>query len=196
MRSPPRSSTSAAGLRCARAPPRRRARRVVDAAGRVGDRDDFRAELGREPREGAPTLPKPCTATLKALERPSPSARSARRAEHDAAAGRLAATQRAADRERLAGDDAGHGVAVVHGVRVDDPGHHLRARAHVGRRDVRLRADIVHDLVVKRRVIRSSSLGRDRLRVAATPPLAPPNGMSISAHFQVIHIARAFTSSR
>ena len=28
-----------------------------------------------------------------------------------------------------------------------------------------------------------------------TPPLAPPKGMFIRAHFQVIHIARAFTSS-
>ena len=29
-----------------------------------------------------------------------------------------------------------------------------------------------------------------------TPPLAPPNGTSTSAHFQVIHIASARTSSR
>jgi hypothetical protein len=27
------------------------------------------------------------------------------------------------------------------------------------------------------------------------PPLAPPKGIPISAHFQVIHIASAFTSS-
>ena len=29
-----------------------------------------------------------------------------------------------------------------------------------------------------------------------TPPLPPPNGMPTTAHFQVIHIARALTSSR
>ena len=29
-----------------------------------------------------------------------------------------------------------------------------------------------------------------------TPPLAPPKGMSTTAHFHVIHIARARTSSR
>ena len=28
-----------------------------------------------------------------------------------------------------------------------------------------------------------------------TPPFAPPNGRPISEHFQVIHIASAFTSS-
>jgi hypothetical protein len=29
-----------------------------------------------------------------------------------------------------------------------------------------------------------------------TPPFAPPNGMFTTAHFQVIHAASAFTSSR
>ena len=50
--------------------------------------------------------------------------------------------------------------------------------------------------VVKRRVSRSSSPGESCFGSHTTPPFAPPNGSPISAHFQVIHIDRAFTSSR
>ena len=49
--------------------------------------------------------------------------------------------------------------------------------------------------VVKRRVMRSSSPSESCFGLQTTPPLAPPNGMPISAHFQVIHIASALTSS-
>ncbi len=59
---------------------------------------------------------------------------------------RLLAPERAADRERLAGDDAQDGVALVHRVRVEDPGHHARVGADVGRGDVLLGADLVDDL--------------------------------------------------
>ena len=47
-----------------------------------------------------------------------------------------------------------------------------------------------------RRVIASSSLGLRARGSQVTPPLAPPNGTSTRAHFQVIHMARARTSSR
>src|SRR3954452_19730857 len=47
-----------------------------------------------------------------------------------------------------------------------------------------------------RRVTRSSSLRDSSRGSTATPPFAPPYGMPISAHFQVIHIASARTSSR
>ena len=49
--------------------------------------------------------------------------------------------------------------------------------------------------VVKRRVMRSSSPRESFFGSQTTPPLAPPNGMFISAHFQVIHIESALTSS-
>ncbi len=62
------------------------------------------------------------------------------------ARGRLAAAERAADRERLARDDAEHGVALVHRVGVEDPGHHALVGADVGGRDVLLRPDLVDDL--------------------------------------------------
>ena len=42
----------------------------------------------------------------------------------------------------------------------------------------------------------SSSLIESSLGSQATAPLAPPYGMSTTAHFQVIHIARARTSSK
>src|SRR3954469_8671745 len=42
--------------------------------------------------------------------------------------------------------------------------------------------------LVKRRVIFWSSSGDIVFGLQTTPPLAPPNGMFISAHFHVIHI--------
>src|SRR5207237_9966763 len=56
--------------------------------------------------------------------------------EHDAAAGRLEAPERAANLDGLAGYHTQHRVAVVHGISVHDPGHDLWVRVHVGRRDV------------------------------------------------------------
>ena len=50
--------------------------------------------------------------------------------------------------------------------------------------------------VVKRRVRPSTSRMLSFLGSTTTPPLAPPYGMFTQAHFQVIHIASARTSSR
>ena len=113
-----------------------------------------------------PTLPNPCTATVSPSSSSPAPAQRLEQAEDDAAAGRLAAADRAADRERLAGDDAEHRVALVHRERVEDPRHHLRVRADVGRRDVALGADLVDDLggVAARHPL--ELLGRERLRVA------------------------------
>ena len=49
---------------------------------------------------------------------------------------------------------------------------------------------------VKRRVRFSSSPRESSVGSTITPPFAPPNGMLTTAHFHVIHIASAFTSSR
>ena len=49
--------------------------------------------------------------------------------------------------------------------------------------------------VVNRRVSASSSRRDSLLGSTTTPPLPPPYGMPTTAHFQVIHMARAFTSS-
>ncbi len=48
---------------------------------------------------------------------------------------------------------------------------------------------------VNLRVMRWSSPSDICFGLQTTPPLAPPNGMPASAHFQVIHIASALTSS-
>ena len=50
--------------------------------------------------------------------------------------------------------------------------------------------------VKNRRVSASSSLIESFFGSTITPPLPPPYGMPTTAHFQVIHIARALTSSR
>ena len=65
---------------------------------------------------------------------------------HHAAPGSLNTAARAADVERLAGDDAGDGAAHVHGVGVHDPGHGLLVGIHVGRGNVFFRPDEVDDL--------------------------------------------------
>src|SRR4051812_24408455 len=67
-------------------------------------------------------------------------------AEGRAPCGGLDAPDRAADLERLAGDDAEDRVALVHGIRVEDPSHLPRARADVRGGNVRLRPDEVDDL--------------------------------------------------
>jgi hypothetical protein len=49
--------------------------------------------------------------------------------------------------------------------------------------------------VVKRRVSPSTSRIESFLGSTTTPPFAPPYGMFTQAHFQVIHIDSALTSS-
>ncbi len=46
-----------------------------------------------------------------------------------------------------------------------------------------------------RRVRASSSRADNRVGSHMTPPLLPPNGSCATAHFHVIHAARAVTSS-
>ena len=48
---------------------------------------------------------------------------------------------------------------------------------------------------MKRRVTRRFSLVDIFSGSHSTPPLAPPKGTSTTAHFQVIQVARALTSS-
>ncbi len=144
-----------------------------------------------------PTFPKPWIATSSPSSDLPWRASVSCEAEEDAAAGRLLAAERAADRERLAGHDAQHRVALVHRERVEDPGHHGRARADVGGRDVLLRPDLVDDLggVAARHPLELA--GRHRRRDRRRPRPSPRRtGRFISEHFQVIHIASAFISSR
>ena len=61
--------------------------------------------------------------------------------DHDAAAGGLTAAAGSANVERLAGDDAGHGLAHVHGVGVHHPRHGLLVGVHVGSGNILFRPD-------------------------------------------------------
>ena len=67
------------------------------------------------------------------------------RDDHDAAAGRLAAAERAAHLDRLAGDHRRRRVADVHAVGVHDPRHDLIVGVDVGRGHVLLGSDRVDD---------------------------------------------------
>ena len=119
---------------------------VVEVAGVIADRDERHAEVARSTAVCEPTLPKPCTISFL----PSSSKRVALGplddAVHQALPGRLLAAERAAAGDRLAGDDALHGLLDDHAdgvhVRVHRPGHDLRVGAHVGRGDVVVGADV------------------------------------------------------
>ena len=103
-----------------------------------------RREMSRAAIE--PALPKPWTATRRSWQ---VHAQVARRLDDrvDAAAGRrLVAALRAAEADRLAGDDARDRVADVHRVGVHHPGHDLGVGVDVRRRDVLLGADEDLDL--------------------------------------------------
>ena len=113
---------------------------------RVGDGDHGRAflgeELGQEAADVAEALHGDGQVRQLQLLLPHRFLDAVERA----ARGRLEPPERAADVERLAGDDAEHRVALVHRVGVEDPGHHRAVGADVGRRDVLLGPDLVDDL--------------------------------------------------
>ena len=167
----------------------------VDRAVGVGGGDDGAAELGHDARG-------PRADVAEALDDDArvgglQAERGRGLAEHvdEPAAGRRLAAVGALERDRLAGHDRRR-VAVQLAVLVHHPGHRLRVGADVGRRDVALRAEHLLDLVDERaRDLLQLGLGH-AVASTLTPPLAPPNGMSATAVFQVISVASARTSSR
>ena len=82
-------------------------------------------------------------------------------------------------------------------VGVDDPRHLALARAVVRRRHVHARTDeVLLDQLVRVPPRHAFELVERQLRGSTwTAPLAPPNGTSTIAHFQVISDASAITSS-
>ena len=134
-----------------------------------------------------PTLPKPWT-TQRCPARSQPSrGAGALDHHHDAGAGRLRPEDRAADRDRLAGDDLRDGVADLHRVRVHHPGHRLLVGRHVGRRDVLLRADHRQEL--------GGEAARDRLELAARTARAGRSGSRPSRRRRAAAAARTSRSS-
>ena len=114
---------------------------IVDAAGDVGDRDHGRAAVGQLVRGDPADVAEALDDAALLGEVPAEPLAGAGDHHHDAGAGRLVAEDGAADRDRLAGDDLGDGVADLHRVRVHHPGHRLLVRRHVGSGDVLLRPD-------------------------------------------------------
>src|SRR5215218_2706849 len=153
-------------------------RRGVDAAARVGDSDDDNAALVEQTREVAADVAEALDDDAQAIELLVLLCERVRDYIQRAAGGRLLASERAADREWLPGDDAEDRVALVHGVGVEDPGHDARVSADVGRRDVLLRADLVDDLG---RVAACQALQlapREPLRVAHHAALGAAEGQA------------------
>ena len=141
--------------------------RVEDAARRVGDGDDLRAELrdelGEERADVAEALDRDSTA------RPSGGSGFSSADSRQKRPPRAVASSRPSEPpivKRLAGDDAEHGVALVHRVGVEHPRHRRRVRADVRRGDVLLRADLVDDLRGEPARHALELAARHRLRVA------------------------------
>ena len=119
---------------------------IVEAAVLLGDADDLVAVLHHEAGGVGADVAEALNDDAAAVDGQVEIAQALVADHHDAAAGGLDAAARAADVERLAGDDAGDGVAHVHGVGVHDPGHGLLVGVDVGRGNVFFRSDEVDDL--------------------------------------------------
>ena len=133
---------------------------VVDAALPVGDaRRSSRRCSASSSRRDRPDVAEALDRDGGALDVEAQVLGRFARDDHHAAAGRLAAAERAAHLDRLAGDDRRRRVADVHGVGVHDPRHDLLVGVDVGRRHVLLGADGVDDL--------GDVAARERLELAA-----------------------------
>jgi hypothetical protein len=77
----------------------------------------------------------------RALDRHMATAAGFTGGDEDTAPGRFVPAERAAQRNRLAGDDAGRRRAGIHRVGVHHPGHRLLVGADVGRRNILVRPD-------------------------------------------------------
>ncbi len=89
--------------------------------------------IGEHPRRDRADVAEALDDDARALGVDSEPRHLVERDDRDAAAGRFDAPARAADLERLAGDDARRVLAHVHRVGVHDPRHVLRRRVDVGR---------------------------------------------------------------
>ena len=93
---------------------------------------------------------------------------------------------------------------LIQEITIKDEAINIAVYGDVSERNLRRTAEKVReDLLalkeisqVNRRVNPSISFGDISLGLHVTPPLAPPKGIFTTAAFQVIHMARARTSSR
>src|SRR5580698_2206369 len=104
-------------------------------------RHDLRAGFLEEPRRDAADIAETLYRNARAFDRKTDAPRRFATDHEHAAAGRLAAAERAAERNRLAGHDAGRRLALVHRVRVHHPRHDLLVRVDVRRGNIGVRPD-------------------------------------------------------
>ena len=149
---------------------------VVDPAGDIGEADHRRAAPGQLAGRYAADLPEALDDAALLGEVPAEPLASTIDDHHDARAGRLRPEDRAADRDRLAGDDLRDRIADLHRVRVHHPGHRLLVGRHVRRRDVLLGADDREQLGGEAAGDRLELPLRERARVAAHPALGAAVG--------------------
>src|SRR5690606_16165452 len=115
--------------------------RVVNGAGVVLHRDDLGACLGEQTSRRAPHVTETLHTHARALNGQAMVVRGGAADHVHAAAGGFHAAQTAADGDGLAGDHAGGGAAVVHGVGVHHPGHGLRVGVDIGSGNILVRPD-------------------------------------------------------
>ena len=106
----------------------------------------FAPIAGQQIRRDRPDVAESLHGDRRALDVEAEMLRRLARDDHHAAAGGLAAAERAAHLDRLAGDDGRRRVADVHAVGVHHPRHDLIVGVDVGRGHVLLRPDRVDDL--------------------------------------------------
>ena len=165
----------------------RQPRRVEQGGGVVADAGDGHAEppgqgVGGHAADVAEHLGRsPCCRWWQAdrLARPVHQVR-------DAPPGRLPPPLGAAERHGLAGDDLADRVALVHGVGVHEPRHHLLVGAHVRRHDVRLRTDerdhLLHVAAGHRLQLAPGQGGRIAGDAALGPAIRQPGQGALPAH--------------
>ena len=160
--------------------------RVHDRACRIREPDDHGPELSHQLRREATGVSESLHDDACALEVHAQVLRRLDDRVHRATCRRLVAAFASTDRERLAGHHGKRRVAVVHGVRVHDPGHRLRVRVHIGRRDVAVGADQELDLGRVAAGKRLELLRAHRLRIAHHATLraavGDPNDRALPGH--------------
>ena len=120
--------------------------RVRDRPARIGQPDNDGAELVHELRREAARVAEPLDHDSCALEVHAQVLRRLDDRVDGAACRRLVAALASSDGERFPGHDGERRIAVMHRVRVHDPGHRLSVGVDVGSRDVAIGTDQQLDL--------------------------------------------------
>src|SRR5579859_527762 len=114
---------------------------VINAAARIADSYDLAPFFMEEAGGNRTGITIPLNAHARAFERHTDMFRRLAGHKQDACSGGIVTAFAAADRKRLARDDRRDGVALVHGIGIHDPGHHLRVGVDIRRGNIAVRAN-------------------------------------------------------